>query len=95
MIQWNPFIKFDDDENYEILQFTGLKDKNGKEIYEGDILESLYKDGSEVPFYNGVNVIYKNSSFITSKKNIRLYDFSLFYEIKIIGNIFENPELSN
>lgn len=77
--------------NIEIVEYTGLKDKNGKEIYEGNILS----DGEE---WTGV-VKYKNGGYYLDCGGI--YDpwlsvISVAGEIddfSIIGNIYENPEL--
>jgi len=67
------------------LQYTGLKDKNGKEIYEGDI----YKQGA----YIG-EIFWSVDFWATERGN---YDDSGLADdcnyIEIIGNIYENPEL--
>lgn len=68
-----------------IGQFTGLHDKNGKEIYEGDIISN--------ESYKGV-VVYKNGSFVLDlgKSCGCVYLFCLD-SLLIIGNIYDNPEL--
>ncbi len=73
--------------NYILMQFTGLKDKNGKEIYEKDIL------GRE--FFSDWCVIWKDCGFhIYNVCNpIPLYPLIDTTDREIIGNIYENPEL--
>jgi len=82
-------------EDEDLMQYTGLKDKNGKEIYEGDIV----KDKKNHPRMKLV-VKYEGVGF--SIKDIKNGDCQiLFYNsscrkqenIEIIGNIYENPEL--
>ena len=73
------------------MQFTGLHDKNGKEIYEGDIVRCFldgFDEVSEVFFDEGAFSIY-------AKNNSPDYKPCLFEvcETEVIGNIFENPEL--
>ena len=69
-----------------VNQYTGLKDKNGKEIYEGDILEyeTGYRD----------SVLYDEGCFWAagSKSCDYLYG-SLKWAPIVVGNIYENPEL--
>jgi len=86
---------------YSITQFTGLKDKNGKEIFEGDILAQEYYIDEE--FIGGETYIHKskvcfhNGYFYNDEDN----KFSLILaaekgqngHVEVIGNIFENPNL--
>ena len=83
-------------ENVIIMQYTGLKDKNGKEIYEGDIVEGKWGDKiiGKVKYRNSESAfcIYWNE-----KKEKNEWDaWHYLCEVeptKIIGNIYENPEL--
>ena len=69
---------------YILMQYTGLKDKNGKEIYEGDIIEWF---GLKLP----VTVdCFHGYRFMFGKD--QLYK-AVGTDGKIIGNIYENPEL--
>ena len=82
------WLHFDD---YEcIMQSTGLKDKNGKEIFEGDILGT--KDG----LLNGV-VEYRSDLGMWTNSLISYNNFERLCNVagnrEIIGNIYENPEL--
>ena len=75
----------------ELMQYTGLKDKNGKEIYEGDILS----DGN---IKKPHKVVFENGSFRAEfKGDFDEYSFDLIDVVaqgcEIVGNIYENPEL--
>ena len=73
---------------YIIEQYTGLKDKNDKEIYEGDILKT--KDGY-ICF-----VVWSILAWVVESPGSQSQDLELesFYnECEVIGNIHENPEL--
>ena len=79
-----------------IMEYTGLKDKNGNEIYEGDIVryESHYIGDSFVPA-NKDKVIYENGYFCI---DCDYAPYLCVEEVKncgieIIGNVYENPEL--
>lgn len=90
--------------NSELMQYIGLRDKNGKEIYEGDIVkfmdeETTYSDcGIEYDeFINTGKVIFSNDEIMgwdITNRNIDLEEVWHYREyIEVIGNIYENPRL--
>ena len=97
----------EDIEPQTIGQFTGLKDKNGKEIYEGDVLKQVKKssrEGCESSSYdkNNFEVVFKYGSFWLQRPysdSVYIRDFPNIDEFvgfecfEIVGNIYENPEL--
>lgn len=89
-------MSFGDNEILEIMQYTGLKDKNGKEVFEGDVL----RDGKGP---DGVVVYNENIACFLMLSGGKTYYLNegkpqrgnkLQYT-EIIGNIYENPELIN
>lgn len=83
-------------QNIVLMQFTGLKDKNGKEIYEGDIV-SINSPSWGI----SVKVVeWEFSSFWVGKGRGKGFLYGHLEElssgmIEVIGNIYENPELFN
>lgn len=84
-----------------ITQFTGLTDKNGAEIYEGDIIADCVRDDENPEQVTPLIISFKHGSFcfLDSHKNLAYNNLELA-DVKddiidgfIIGNIFENPEL--
>ena len=74
------------------LQYTGLTDKNGKEIYEGDIVIDVpnKKEGWRAA------IAWADVSFYLSKEHPAERDFYELWQrnrLEVIGNIYENPEL--
>jgi uncharacterized phage protein (TIGR01671 family) len=84
-----------------IMQFTGLKDRDGKEIYEGDIIEMDCGCDSEYGCSHGsyrsfVRWNSESASFGLAESDGKYgeeFDASYEDEYQIIGNIYENPEL--
>lgn len=85
--KFNDFLE--DNERWIIMQYTGLKDKNGKEIYEGDIVRVDWND-KRYKVHN-VAVVWNKKNLCFEIEGGCLTDDSNHFEV--IGNINENPEL--
>lgn len=92
-------VELDYTDNYEIEQYTGLKDKNGKEIYEGDIIQeeidfnSKMTDGifKYMVYWNEEDLCWGLEHIGNESIHVELWQANLSTEV--IGNIHENPEL--
>ena len=72
--------------NWPVMQFTGLTDRNGREVFEGDIVEHLIEFKEEMERFIGV-VSW------TSAHGVLVGDFPLGVDFSVIGNIHENGDL--
>ena len=89
--------------NVILLQFTGLKDRSGREIYEGDIVDYFEEVGAEkgeeketvaeVKFGDGGFFIDGYRMFKDVKGYMANFIGPKWDKVKVIGNIYQNPEL--
>lgn len=79
---------------YQLEQYTGLKDKNGKEIYEGDIAK--FKNFNNKLMVGEIKYSTEDAMFrleYTNNSGYQDWDYASRFNLEIIGNIHENPEL--
>ncbi|EPZ47735.1 YopX family protein [Alicyclobacillus acidoterrestris] len=83
---WEIFPGTPEQRAFEIMQYTGLRDKYGKDIYEGDIIRSYDEFGKPFPWLSVVSYSTQQARFMgIAPDYINLQE--------VIGNIYENPDL--
>lgn len=87
---WEIFPGTPEQRAFDIMQYTGLKDKSGKEIYEGDIVR--YEDTHGEEQINTVEYNLEYGAFCFDR-GVFVDTLNCAWEIEVIGNIYENPEL--
>ena len=91
--QYNDYF---DTEDMILMQYTGLHDKNGQEIYEGDIVYCQTKFGKAkaiIKFIDGKFVAYWNSALTHPENGHHIACYEINKRFEVIGNEYDNPEL--
>ena len=87
---FNENYKTAEFKNIELLQFTGLKDNGGQELYEADVIK--FNDGID-DIYGLISYDDEDGAYRVSYENITEHLSEREGDFEIVGNIFENPDL--
>ena len=87
----NGNVVKEDLKNYILMQSTGLTDKNGKEIFEGDVVKMAKNVYSEPTYYEVVR--HRGGAYRLDSKQYGCELWLRHTDCEIAGNIYENPEL--
>ena len=93
----NGNVVKEDLKNYVLMQSTGPRDKNGKEIFEGDVLKvTNLSSWLEVVSFNEDKAMFVSKETKRKVEETPLYDLfnTDIFEVEIIGNIYTNPDLA-